>query len=67
MQFKLIISVVFDRFIVTNNISEEKTSSKIMYINCNNKDSLEYNLILEDTYSINDFQIPPEKETITNN
>lgn len=64
MQFKLIINDVFNEFIVTNNISEEKTSSKIMYINCNNKDSLEYNLILEDTYSINDFQIPPEKKQL---
>lgn len=64
MQFKLIINDVFNEFIVTNNISEEKTSSKIIYINCNNKDSLEYNLILEDTYSINDFQIPPEKKQL---
>lgn len=64
MQFKLIINDVFNEFIVTKNISEEKTSSKIMYINCNNKDSLEYNLILEDTYSINDFQIPTEKKQL---
>lgn len=64
MQFKLIINDVFNEFIVTNNISEEKTSPKIMYINCNNKDFLEYNLILEDTYSINDFQIPPEKKQL---
>ncbi len=64
MQFKLVINDVFSEFIVTNNISEEKTSSKIIYINCDNKDSLEYNLILEDTYSINDFQIPPEKKQL---
>ena len=64
MQFKLIINDVFNEFIVTNNISEEKTSSKIIYINCDNKVSLEYNLILEDTYSINDFQIPPEKKQL---
>ncbi len=64
MQFKLIINDVFNEFIVTNNISEEKTSPKIMCINCNNKDFLEYNLILEDTYSINDFQIPPEKKQL---
>ncbi len=41
MQFKLVINDVFSEFIVTNNISEEKTSSKIIYINCDNKDSLE--------------------------
>lgn len=64
MQFKLIINDVFNEFIVTNNISKEKTSPKIMHINCNNKDFLEYNLILEDTYSINDFQIPPEKKQL---
>lgn len=62
MQFKLVINDVFSEFIVKNNISEEKTSSKIIYINCENKDTLKYNLILEDTYSINDFQIPPEKK-----
>lgn len=64
MQFKLIINDVFNEFIVKNNILEVEVSSKIQYINCDNKHSLEYNLILEDTYLINDFQIPLEKKEL---
>lgn len=64
MQFKLVINDVFSEFIVTNNISDEKSPSKIIYINCDYEDPLEYNLILEDTYSINDSQIPPGKKQL---
>lgn len=62
MQFKLVINDVFNDFIVTNNISKTDVSSKIIYINCDNNHSLEYNLILEDTYSINVMQIPEENK-----
>jgi len=66
MQFKLVINHLFDAYPLSDDDypeSEDEEECKVTKFNFTN-DNREINLILEDTYLIQEFQIPPNKQQL---